>query len=178
MLVLPFLRYPFDKIILYIGLTDWSSALSHLKIALHSYHCQETQCIIDIRVKFLSFSAPTFENSSRNKTMLHSLKCLKCWSHSTFFIKIRKLFNFFYSVATIKLKGNMGIHSNFFFFDVDHFQNLYWICYNTASVLWCLFVCLFWPWGMWDLSSTTKDWTCTPCIGRWSLNHWTAGKSP
>lgn len=99
MLVLPFLRYPFDKIILYIGLTDWSSALSHLKIALHSYHCQETQCIIDIRVKFLSFSAPTFENSSRNKTMLHSLKCLKCWSHSTFFIKIRKLFNFFYSVA-------------------------------------------------------------------------------
>ena len=23
----------------------------------------------------------------------------------------------------------------FFFFNVDHFKNLYWICYNTASVL-------------------------------------------
>ena len=26
---------------------------------------------------------------------------------------------------------------------------------------------------MWDLSSLTRDWTCTPWIGRWSLNHWT-----
>ena len=25
--------------------------------------------------------------------------------------------------------------SFFFFFNVDHFKNLYWICYNTASVL-------------------------------------------
>ena len=27
------------------------------------------------------------------------------------------------------------------------------------------------PWSPRDLSSPTKDWTCTPCIGRWSLNH-------
>ena len=25
-----------------------------------------------------------------------------------------------------------------------------------------------------DLSSPTRNWTCTPCIGRRSLNHWTA----
>ena len=31
---------------------------------------------------------------------------------------------------------------------------------------------------MWDLSSPTKDRTCAPCIGRWSLNHWTAGEVP
>ena len=34
-------------------------------------------------------------------------------------------------------------------------------------------------WGMWDLSSLSRDWTCTHCIGRQSINHWTRqpGKS-
>ena len=36
----------------------------------------------------------------------------------------------------------------------------------------------FWgPWGMWDLSSLTGNWTHTPCTGRWNLNHWTPGIS-
>ena len=26
---------------------------------------------------------------------------------------------------------------------------------------------------MWDLSPLIKDQTCVPCIGRWTLNHWT-----
>ena len=29
------------------------------------------------------------------------------------------------------------------------------------------------PGHMWDLRSPTRDWTCAPCIGRRSLNHWT-----
>ena len=37
---------------------------------------------------------------------------------------------------------------------------------------------MFWPRGMWDLSSSTRDWTCTPRIRRWSLNHWTAPEVP
>ena len=36
----------------------------------------------------------------------------------------------------------------------------------------------FWPWGMWDLTSLTRDRTCTPCIGRRSLNQWTAREVP
>ena len=31
---------------------------------------------------------------------------------------------------------------------------------------------------MWDLSFPTRDQTCSPCIGRWTLNHWTAGEVP
>ena len=31
---------------------------------------------------------------------------------------------------------------------------------------------------MWDLNSLTRDWTCTPCIGRRSLNHWIAREVP
>lgn len=31
---------------------------------------------------------------------------------------------------------------------------------------------IFWPPGMWDLSSPTRDRTHTPHTGRWSPNHW------
>ena len=57
----------------------------------------------------------------------------------------------------------------FFFFDVDHFKSLYWICYHTVSVL-----CFgFWLQGTWNLSSLTRDSTCTAWTGRRRLNHWT-----
>ena len=43
----------------------------------------------------------------------------------------------------------------------------------------CLFyVLVFRPSGMWNLGSLTRDWTQTPCIGRWSLNPWAARKAP
>ena len=32
--------------------------------------------------------------------------------------------------------------------------------------------------GMWDLSPPTRDQTHTPCLGRRSLNHWTARELP
>ena len=54
------------------------------------------------------------------------------------------------------------------------FWSPYWICYNITSVL-CI---LGGPWSMWDLRSPTRDWTRTPCSGRWSLNHWTAREVP
>ena len=46
----------------------------------------------------------------------------------------------------------------------------------TILLLFCVLV--FWPQGMWDLSSPTRERTCTPCTGRQSLNHWTTGKVP
>ena len=40
------------------------------------------------------------------------------------------------------------------------------------------YVLVFWPRGMWDLSSPTRDQTCTPFIGKWNLNHWTIKEVP
>ena len=40
------------------------------------------------------------------------------------------------------------------------------------------YVLVFWPQGMWDLSSLTRDRTLSPCIGRQSPNHWTAREVP
>ena len=50
-----------------------------------------------------------------------------------------------------------------------------------ATIL-LLFYGVFWRGGgsqhMWDLSSQTRDRTCTPCIERQSLNHWITRKVP
>ena len=42
------------------------------------------------------------------------------------------------------------------------------------TILLLFYILVFWPRVMWDLSSLTRDRTCTPCIGRRSLNHPTA----
>ena len=34
------------------------------------------------------------------------------------------------------------------------------------------------PCSMWKLSSLTRDWTHTPCTGRWILNHWITREIP
>ena len=45
---------------------------------------------------------------------------------------------------------------------------------NLLQYCFCFMFWFFWSRGMWDLSSPTRDQTRTPCIGRCSLNHWTA----
>ena len=57
------------------------------------------------------------------------------------------------------------------FFDVDRFKSI-----EFVTILLLLYV--FWPRGMWDLSSLTRDQTCMPCIGRWSPNLWTTREVP
>ena len=77
-----------------------------------------------------------------------------------------------------------------FFFNVNHFSSLYWICYNSASALyfWVFFclgfflwgggelLVLFWPWGI--SAPKTRDWTHTPYIRRRRFNHWTPREVP
>ena len=48
--------------------------------------------------------------------------------------------------------GRSSNTGNSFFF--GPFRSLYWICYNIASVVYIL---IFQPWDMWDLSSQTRD---------------------
>ena len=48
---------------------------------------------------------------------------------------------------------------DFFFFWCGSF--LVFIEFVTILLLFCVLV--LWPWGMWNLSSLTRDWTWTPC---------------
>ena len=45
-------------------------------------------------------------------------------------------------------------------------------------LLFLLYILIFWPQGIWNLNSPTRDWTFSPCIGRKSFNHWTAREVP
>ena len=52
------------------------------------------------------------------------------------------------------------------FFYVDHFLK-FWL--NLLQYCFCFLCFGFWPWGMWDLRSLTRDWTHTPHFGRWII---------
>ena len=60
----------------------------------------------------------------------------------------------------------------FFVCECGPFFNTF-IEFVTRLLLFC--VLAFWLRGIWHL---TWDWTFTPCIGKWSHNHWTTRKSP
>ena len=57
-----------------------------------------------------------------------------------------------------------------------------WTIFNVfiefVTVLFLFYALFFSPRGMWDLSFLTRDQTCTPCIRRQPLNHWTAREVP
>ena len=46
------------------------------------------------------------------------------------------------------------------------------VCVCVYSLQFCMYIYIFWPQGMWNLSSPIRNWTHTLCIGRQSLNHW------
>ena len=76
-----------------------------------------------------------------------------------------------YHWANSKLSWPQCLSLSFFFFwkwTIFKVFNLSQYCFCCVCVL------VFWSWGMWDLSSRTRDQTHIPCTGRWSLNHWTS----
>ena len=71
-------------------------------------------------------------------------------------------------------KTEATLHWICFFLKIFLMWTIFKVFIEFVTILLLFYVSVFWPRGMWDLSSTTRDWTCTPCIGRQSLNHWTA----
>ena len=52
------------------------------------------------------------------------------------------------------------------------------VCIKFVTILFLFHVLDFWPRGMWELGSLTRDGTGISWIGRWSLNHWTTRGIP
>ena len=67
---------------------------------------------------------------------------------------------------------------NLFFFKIFLMWTIFKVFIEFVTILLLFHVLVFWPWGIWDLSSPTWDQTHTPCIGRRSLNHWTTREIP
>ena len=53
-------------------------------------------------------------------------------------------------------------------------QHYFKVFTEFVTILLLFYVLGFWLWGKWDLNSPARGQTCTHCIGRWSLSHWTA----
>ena len=67
----------------------------------------------------------------------------------------------------------------FFFLKIfSLMRTIFKVFIELVTILLLFYVLVFWPWGTWDLNSPTRDWTCTPSIGRWSLNHWITREVP
>ena len=62
-----------------------------------------------------------------------------------------------------------------FFFDVDHFSK---VLIESVTTLLLFYILVSWSRCTQDLSSPPRDRTLTLCIGRQSLNHWTAREVP
>jgi len=43
---------------------------------------------------------------------------------------------------------------------------IFTVCIEFVTILLLFYALVFWPQGMWDLCSSTRDGTCTPCTGR------------
>ena len=65
-----------------------------------------------------------------------------------------------------------------FFKDFFLMWTIFKVFIEFATTLLLFSVLVFWPQAMWGPSSLTRDQTCIPCSGSWSLNSWTSREVP
>ena len=112
--------------------------------------------------------------------------CCNCVLFGSVFMEICicKYGNIYYNTYDIKRdiqRANTEEYCfvNFFLFLLFCLMwTIFKVFIEFVTILLLFHVLVFWPRGMWDLSSLTRDWTCTPSAGRQSLNHWTAREIP
>ena len=93
---------------------------------------------------------------------------MEAFVHKVNVIKCCRVFTFY----------SLPLFLKFFFFSCGPFLKS---LLNLLQYCFCFMFWFFgcdWPRGVQNLSSPTRDWTHTPCIGRQSLNHWTVREIP
>ena len=92
-----------------------------------------------------------------------------------------------FSLEEIRFPWNLSDFSAkkaFLFFIYNFFLRIFlmWIIFKSfiewVTILLLFYVLVFWPRGVWNLSSRTRDGTHTSWIERQSLNHWTTREVP
>ena len=66
----------------------------------------------------------------------------------------------------------------FFFFKMFFMWTIFKVFTEFGTILFPLYVLVFWPRGMWDLSSPASNQTRSPCFGGQSLIPWTTSGVP
>ena len=65
----------------------------------------------------------------------------------------------------------VAVTTNIFYIFLTSLLNLLQYCFCSMFWLWCHEACEI-------LTPQNRDPACTPCTGRWGLNHWTAREVP
>ena len=113
-----------------------------------------------------------FSTQGPNPGLLHCRQILYNLSHQGRPLASNSL-NFCFCLSE-KIFISPSFFLRFFFFNVDHFKILYWICYNIASVVCFGFLALRHMGSYFPNQGSNLN----PCIGRWSLNHRTTREVP
>ena len=102
------------------------------------------------------FNGHEFEQTLGDSEEQRSLACYSPWGHSQTWLSNWKTTttNSLFTIDCSLLR--------LFFFDVDYFLKS---LLNLLQFCFC-YVLGFWPWGMWDLSFSTRDQTHTLSMGR------------
>ena len=97
--------------------------------------------------------------------MLQSMGSQKSWTH---------LSNWTTTIehSRISFRGNIEVSAPVLFLRLFWYGPFFKVFIEFVTILLLFYVLVFWPQDLKDLSSLTRDWTHTSCIGRWSLNHW------
>ena len=123
-------------------------------------HLLESILTREIEYLFISYWFSLYTHThTHTHTHIHTYIHIYIHAHTNIYIDLYDLI-YIYVCVCVYTKGFKKI--------------LYWI----FTVLFLFYFLVFWLQGMWDLSSLTRDWIRTPCIGRWSLNHWSTREVP
>ena len=150
-----------------------------LKANQSSYHSNRSQteffslpvvCLLPFRVSHRQNFCFSFVSTGYMNLIIRTDRPAK--SETALRLLVFSLFLFSSPIPKV-LEFSMSLIQIFF---------LRWIIFKVfiefVTILLLFYVLVFWLQGMWDLSSPTRDWILTPCIGRQSLNHWTTREVP
>ena len=83
-----------------------------------------------------------------------------------------------WSPAVLKLSYNIIKAKICLYFKDLFYVDIFKVFTEFVTMLILFYVLFYWPRGMWDFRSLTRDGTCIPYTGRESFNHWTATEVP
>lgn len=136
----------------------------------HSHHCAPLTVVIS-----RTFHLPELKlcpaHPAPHSPFLQSQASSSTFSDSMNLTSLGTLYKWNQTIFTPNVYGNAFLKAIFMWTMFKVFMG-----FVTISLLFFGFG--FWPRGMSELISLTRDWSHTPCIGRWNFNCWTAKEVP
>ena len=140
-------------VLIHFFIYEWYTSFNVYWLTQYSFFCELSICVLIFLVVFPLYLRVGCPFLSRNQvfTLFFFFSSFLKWL-DPFFDFIQEMMYFFLKGSIYFLKSLLNL---------SHYRS-------------CFMFRVSWPWGMWNLSSLTRDQTSMPCTGRQSLNHSTS----